>query len=31
MAWPLAGVVLVEELDEPVEIVRVQSGAHLFD
>jgi hypothetical protein len=31
MPRPLAGVVLVEELDEPVDIVRLERGTHLFD
>ena len=31
MPWPLAEVVLVEEVDEGVEVVRVERGTHLFD
>jgi hypothetical protein len=30
MARPLADVVVAEELDERVKVVRVESGAHLF-
>jgi hypothetical protein len=31
MARPLADVVLAEELDERVEVVRVERGAHLLE
>ena len=31
VTWPLAEVVLMEEVDEGVEVVRVERGTHLFD